>query len=296
MFNGTQVETIFSVGFKTPSQRQESVWHQIADFSNNKQKTAPGRDPKTFSKNTFYNRLETCNESELPSGCQNISISVKERVAKGKSVWVDLERKDTEDVKSTDTSRQIASTDEEDQPQDAKITVTEAEFLNLEEEFIVFERLGGGRARKLAANAAKTRNLKLLPWAGVAAQISRDGKGVTSDIARSGRAFCFLPLPVLTGLPVQVSSVVFVFLSCLYFSFCFVFCLQKTKQYSTTLNRSTGISSCLRIDVTFGYLLYFFLFVSVLVVYSCFFFLPHPTTNHQMQQTLVHITTGGVPT
>lgn len=60
----------------------------------------------------------------------------------------------------------------------------------------------GGRARDLAVDAAK-RNLKLLPWGGVAARLPpQDGKVATLE----GRAFCFLPLPVVTGLPVHVSQ------------------------------------------------------------------------------------------
>lgn len=45
--------------------------------------------------------------------------------------------------------------------------------------------------------------LKLLPWAGVAAHIEASQK---IPLKREGRAFCFLPLPAKTGLPVHVNG------------------------------------------------------------------------------------------
>lgn len=71
------------------------------------------------------------------------------------------------------------------------------------ETFIICELLGANRARELAVDAAK-RNMKLLPWGGVAARISRD-PGVTIAIEH-GKAFCSLPLPVITGLPIHVRT------------------------------------------------------------------------------------------
>ncbi|XP_029123505.1 uncharacterized protein [Elaeis guineensis] len=55
-----------------------------------------------------------------------------------------------------------------------------------------------------AAIAANDYELHLLPWASVAACIS---DGLPEDsVLKQGRAFCFLPLPVRTGLPVQVNG------------------------------------------------------------------------------------------
>lgn len=56
-----------------------------------------------------------------------------------------------------------------------------------------------------------------IPWAAVAAEIDRgdqSSKEAAADSGRegqsipdcTGRAFCFLPLPVLTGLPVHVNA------------------------------------------------------------------------------------------
>ncbi|XP_058090303.1 uncharacterized protein LOC131236843 isoform X2 [Magnolia sinica] len=55
-----------------------------------------------------------------------------------------------------------------------------------------------------AAAAAKEYDLHLLPWASVAACISNDLN--EADVLKQGRAFCFLPLPVRTGLTVQVNG------------------------------------------------------------------------------------------
>ncbi|KAH7692178.1 sacsin protein [Dioscorea alata] len=55
-----------------------------------------------------------------------------------------------------------------------------------------------------ATAAAKQYDLQLLPWASVAACISDN---LTEDDAlKQGQAFCFLPLPVRTGLAVQVNG------------------------------------------------------------------------------------------
>ena len=42
-------------------------------------------------------------------------------------------------------------------------------------------------------------NLKLVPWGGVAAPL-------TEPLLDTARAYCFLPLPVKTGLPVHVNG------------------------------------------------------------------------------------------
>ncbi|KAL6651611.1 hypothetical protein ACP70R_010536 [Stipagrostis hirtigluma subsp. patula] len=55
-----------------------------------------------------------------------------------------------------------------------------------------------------ATSAAKEYDLHLLPWASVAACISNTGPEDT--ILKEGHAFCFLPLPVRTGLSVHVNG------------------------------------------------------------------------------------------
>ncbi|KAL5993451.1 hypothetical protein ACLOJK_014376 [Asimina triloba] len=60
------------------------------------------------------------------------------------------------------------------------------------------------RIGSFAAVASKQYDLHLLPWASVAACISDNLD--EADILKQGRAFCFLPLPVRTGLTVQVNG------------------------------------------------------------------------------------------
>ncbi|XP_010245479.1 PREDICTED: sacsin [Nelumbo nucifera] len=55
-----------------------------------------------------------------------------------------------------------------------------------------------------AASAAKEYDIHLLPWASVAACIS--DSLLEDNVLKHGRAFCFLPLPVRTGMAVQING------------------------------------------------------------------------------------------
>lgn len=51
--------------------------------------------------------------------------------------------------------------------------------------------------------------MRLVPWAGVAARLSSSvalSHGGDQEIRTRGAAYCFLPLPVITGLPVHVNG------------------------------------------------------------------------------------------
>ncbi|XP_043716705.1 sacsin isoform X2 [Telopea speciosissima] len=63
---------------------------------------------------------------------------------------------------------------------------------------------GSSKIGAFAAAAFKEYDINLLPWASVAACIS-DGS-LEDDVLKHGQAFCFLPLPVRTGLPVQING------------------------------------------------------------------------------------------
>lgn len=63
--------------------------------------------------------------------------------------------------------------------------------------------LGGARALKMAT--AKT-GRGLVPWAGIAAPLQDRELAPADGTDPIGRAFCFLPLPVSTGLPVHVNG------------------------------------------------------------------------------------------
>ena len=71
------------------------------------------------------------------------------------------------------------------------------------ERWAILSALGGGEAKLMAVDPA-TAHLRLVPWAGVACLLQRD-QGAPALPVR-GRAFCFLPLPAETGLPVHVNG------------------------------------------------------------------------------------------
>ncbi|KAL6965910.1 hypothetical protein U1Q18_049781 [Sarracenia purpurea var. burkii] len=60
------------------------------------------------------------------------------------------------------------------------------------------------RIGSFATAASKDYDIHLLPWASVAACISNDLSN--DDTLKQGRAFCFLPLPVRTGMTVQING------------------------------------------------------------------------------------------
>ncbi len=100
-----------------------------------------------------------------------------------------------------------------------------ADYQVVKEKFAVCSLIGGEKLLQMAINPAM-HHLRLIPWAGVAFLISRQlFKGTKyqensanqqeteiqteTDIATlktNGRVYCFLPLPVETGLPVHVHA------------------------------------------------------------------------------------------
>ncbi|KAK9663814.1 hypothetical protein RND81_14G000300 [Saponaria officinalis] len=72
--------------------------------------------------------------------------------------------------------------------------------------FYIVQAMASASSRigSFAAKASKEYDIHLLPWASIAACISNDSSD--DDACKSGRAFCFLPLPVRTGLTVQVNG------------------------------------------------------------------------------------------
>ncbi|KAM7270495.1 hypothetical protein ACFE04_029709 [Oxalis oulophora] len=72
--------------------------------------------------------------------------------------------------------------------------------------FYIVQRMASASSRigSFVAKAAKEYDIHLLPWASVAACITEDSP--ENGFLKLGRAFCFLPLPVKTGLAVQVNG------------------------------------------------------------------------------------------
>jgi hypothetical protein len=75
---------------------------------------------------------------------------------------------------------------------------------SMRERWLICCQLGGGRASRIASSPEMAR-MRLIPWGGVAALISSDPPK-PSGWRQRGRAYCFLPLPVHTGLPVSLNG------------------------------------------------------------------------------------------
>ena len=67
------------------------------------------------------------------------------------------------------------------------------------ERWMVCNQLGGEKASQMASDPELS-HMKLIPWAGVAARLS------PSMDVDAGKAYCFLPLPVNTKLPIHVNG------------------------------------------------------------------------------------------
>ncbi|KAK2972747.1 hypothetical protein RJ640_019395 [Escallonia rubra] len=72
--------------------------------------------------------------------------------------------------------------------------------------FYVVQTMASASSRigSFAAAASKEYDIHLLPWASVAACMSDDSS--SDEVLKLGRAFCFLPLPVKTGMSVQING------------------------------------------------------------------------------------------
>jgi sacsin len=74
-----------------------------------------------------------------------------------------------------------------------------------QEQWEVCNMLGGNGPEAIARHPDNTL-LRLVPWGGVAALVPRADGTVTKGSKSDGLAYCFLPLPVKTGLPVMVNA------------------------------------------------------------------------------------------
>jgi hypothetical protein len=74
------------------------------------------------------------------------------------------------------------------------------------ENWEVCNQLGGQSCNEIASNPENA-PLRLVPWGGVAAKMaSTEGSNSAVGSVTSGLAYCFLPLPVRTGLPIMVNG------------------------------------------------------------------------------------------
>jgi sacsin len=84
------------------------------------------------------------------------------------------------------------------------------------ESWMVCNALGAGQALGIAARESAAGGAKMIPWVGVAARLQVEAPGSAPaggpapgsapEPASPGAAFCFLPLPVATGLPLHVNA------------------------------------------------------------------------------------------
>lgn len=68
--------------------------------------------------------------------------------------------------------------------------------------YLMANQLGGGSCAAMA-NDPQNASQRLVPWGGVAVPIHQQALRETDD-AVNGLAFCFLPLPTHTYLPIHV--------------------------------------------------------------------------------------------
>ncbi|KAK7308413.1 hypothetical protein VNO77_42018 [Canavalia gladiata] len=85
-------------------------------------------------------------------------------------------------------------------------TVNGDETERQRETFYVVQTMASASSRigSFATTVSKEYDIHLLPWASIAACISDNS--LNNNVLRTGQAFCFLPLPVRTGLSVQVNG------------------------------------------------------------------------------------------
>ena len=77
------------------------------------------------------------------------------------------------------------------------------EKISYQEVWEICNQLGGEGANAIASNPANEL-LRLIPWGGLAACVSERRANING--LREGLAYCFLPLPVQTGLPVMING------------------------------------------------------------------------------------------
>eukprot|EP01049_Picozoa_sp_SAG25_P009302 SAG25_NODE_911_length_4794_cov_1.302449_1_plen_1090_part_00 len=103
-----------------------------------------------------------------------------------------------------DFYRKLQGIDEQDLPTslyEKHIVVTTDTGEQENSRWLISSALGGGKARDLALQSVDgPYQLRLVPWAGIAARLSSPKASLV------GRAYCFLPLPTLVGLPVHVNG------------------------------------------------------------------------------------------
>ncbi len=191
--------------------------------------SAPGAKKKVGKEenNAAGSDTNTANNNETSEKNQS---TVKKELAVGEEekAAADGRSENNEETANADEKPPVLSDDEKKQRVKSEFDhssssspplTTQQLITETSEHYLIYEALGGKRARKMALDPGR-RHLKLLPWAGVASLVSKSvrqyGKLIilgdepparARDVETvEGRAFCFLPLPCFTGLPVHING------------------------------------------------------------------------------------------
>eukprot|EP00466_Bigelowiella_natans_P004774 jgi/Bigna1/134999/aug1.27_g9707 len=218
-----QIVDLFDVCLEDATQRKRGVWHRVA-----RQIGVGG-----VSKREFFQKMGVMEAKKLPGGAQE--LNVKTTIYNSEYPNPEGESHDEKDGKetgkaaaATEKSKGTAVTLDVDSIDD-NMKQQQRPWKTIQEKFLMYEMIGGGSARDMAVEKA-AKGHKLLPWAGVAARLTRtesvfddpkkkkktpatattvttrSEEGNTTMIGGNGSAFCFLPLPVRTGLSVHVNG------------------------------------------------------------------------------------------
>ena len=157
-----------------------SNWNAVSDFV-----SGPHTNP--LSKEDFYSRLQQTPVDQLPRTQHIVKIR-----------FIDFSK----NKRSRIPCVSIGETEQKESGHDAMFIDSAGQGKEILDAYLVCSGLGGGSCLRLACDG-KNRDMKFLPWAGVAAHLTRNGN---SPEPTTGNAFCFLPLPTETGLPVHING------------------------------------------------------------------------------------------
>ena len=139
------------------------------------------------SKDTFYKQLKETKEEDLPSTCTAVDITL------------------------IDSSNTNTSSSENDGSGGGgggdSSSLIQQQHQQQQQQWLVCNLIAGGAARKLALEGSNPKNATprgWVPWAGVAAPVNPPPFQPAATF--NGRAFCFLPLPTMTHLPVHLNG------------------------------------------------------------------------------------------
>uniref|UniRef100_A0A7S2UD61 U-box domain-containing protein n=1 Tax=Attheya septentrionalis TaxID=420275 RepID=A0A7S2UD61_9STRA len=154
---------------KTANSNSATGWNSITDF-------IKGPQSHPLTKESFYSKLQRTPVDMLPKTKHVVSIQ---------SVYNTM-KPDIQSIKSDNKEAHQETND--------PVTITD--------EYLICMALGGGSCRTFVCEE-NNRDLKLLPWGGCAALLRRDGSDAP---LLNGNAFCGLPLPAQTMLPLHLNG------------------------------------------------------------------------------------------